>query len=72
MIIDGQELLIRPNLGRFTQPFSFIGLPALSLPIKRPSQLPLGLQIIAAPDREDLILRVARVLEEMLIDIPHK
>ncbi|NCQ94806.1 MAG: AtzE family amidohydrolase [Microcystis wesenbergii Mw_QC_S_20081001_S30D] len=66
MIIDGQELLIRPNLGRFTQPFSFIGLPALSLPIKRPSQLPLGLQIIAAPDREDLILRVARVLEEML------
>ena len=66
MIIDGQELLIRPNLGRFTQPFSFIGLPALSLPIKRPSQLPLGLQIIAATDREDLILRVARVLEEML------
>jgi aspartyl-tRNA(Asn)/glutamyl-tRNA(Gln) amidotransferase subunit A len=66
MIIDGQEVLIRPNLGRFTQPFSFIGLPALSLPIKRPSQLPLGLQIIAAPDREDLILRLARVLEEML------
>jgi aspartyl-tRNA(Asn)/glutamyl-tRNA(Gln) amidotransferase subunit A len=50
MIIDGQELLIRPNLGRFTQPFSFIGLPALSLPIKRPSQLPLGLQIIAVPE----------------------
>jgi aspartyl-tRNA(Asn)/glutamyl-tRNA(Gln) amidotransferase subunit A len=66
MIIDGQEVLIRPNLGRFTQPFSFIGLPALSLPIKRPSQLPLGLQIIAAPDREDVILRVARVLEDML------
>ncbi len=72
MIIDGQELLIRPNLGRFTQPFSFIGLPALSLPIKRSSRLPLGLQIIAAPDREDLILSVARVLEEMLIDIQHK
>ena len=72
MIIDGQELLIRPNLGRFTQPFSFIGLPALSLPIKRSSRLPLGLQIIAAPDREDLILRVARVLEEMLIAIPHQ
>lgn len=67
MIIDGQEVLIRPNLGRFTQPFSFIGLPALSLPIKRPSQLPLGVQIIAAPDREDLILSVARVLEEMLL-----
>jgi aspartyl-tRNA(Asn)/glutamyl-tRNA(Gln) amidotransferase subunit A len=67
MIIDGQEILIRPNLGRFTQPFSFIGLPALSLPIERPSQLPLGLQIIAAPDREDLILSVARVLEEMLV-----
>jgi aspartyl-tRNA(Asn)/glutamyl-tRNA(Gln) amidotransferase subunit A len=37
------------------------------LPIKRPSQLPLGLQIIAAPDREDLILSVAKVLEEMRI-----
>jgi 1-carboxybiuret hydrolase len=72
MIIDGQELLIRPNLGRFTQPFSFIGLPALSLPIKRPSQLPLGIQIIAAPNREDLILRVARVVEEMSIDIWQK
>jgi Asp-tRNA(Asn)/Glu-tRNA(Gln) amidotransferase A subunit family amidase len=30
------------------------------------SQSP-GLQIIAAPDREDLILSVAKVLEEMLI-----
>jgi aspartyl-tRNA(Asn)/glutamyl-tRNA(Gln) amidotransferase subunit A len=67
MIIDGQEVLIRPNLGRFTQPFSFIGLPALSLPIKRSSKLPLGLQIIAAPDQEDLILRVAKVIEAILV-----
>jgi aspartyl-tRNA(Asn)/glutamyl-tRNA(Gln) amidotransferase subunit A len=67
MIIDGQEVLIRPNLGRFTQPFSFIGLPTLSLPMKRPSQLPLSLQIIAAPDREDLILRVAKVIEAIMV-----
>ncbi|MCW6036123.1 AtzE family amidohydrolase [Spirulina subsalsa FACHB-351] len=61
--IAGQETLVRPNLGRFTQPFSFVGLPALSIPIQRPNQLPLGVQLIAAPYNESLILRVAATLE---------
>jgi aspartyl-tRNA(Asn)/glutamyl-tRNA(Gln) amidotransferase subunit A len=54
---------VPPNLGRFTQPLSFVGLPVLSVPIQRPGDLPLGVQIIAAPDNETLILRVAAVLE---------
>ncbi|WP_036483539.1 AtzE family amidohydrolase [Myxosarcina sp. GI1] len=58
-IINGEEILIRPNLGRFTQPFSFIGLPVLSIPIKPNDSLPIGVQIIAAPNRESLILRLA-------------
>lgn len=63
MIIAGEEVLIRPNLGLYTQPLSFIGLPVLSVPVHRPNALPLGVQIIAAPYNEALILRVAKGLE---------
>lgn len=65
MILDGEEILVRPHLGLFTQPLSFIGLPVLSVPIQRPNTLPLGVQLIAAPYNEALILRVAAVLEAM-------
>ncbi|MDZ8188922.1 MAG: AtzE family amidohydrolase [Nostoc sp. ChiSLP02] len=63
MILDGEEILIRPHLGLFTQPLSFIGLPVLSVPIVCPDALPLGVQLIAAPYNEALILQVAAVLE---------
>ncbi len=63
MILDGEEILVRPHLGLFTQPLSFIGLPVLSVPIQRPNSLPLGVQLIASPYNEALILRVAAVLE---------
>ncbi|MBC1238189.1 AtzE family amidohydrolase [Nostoc sp. 2RC] len=63
MNLDGEEILIRPHLGLFTQPLSFIGLPVLSVPIQRPNALPFGVQLIAAPYNEALILQVAAVLE---------
>jgi AtzE family amidohydrolase len=63
-IFGGVEMPVRPNLGIFTQPFSFIGLPVVAVPIAVPGQvLPLGLQVIAAPWREDIALRVARQFE---------
>jgi AtzE family amidohydrolase len=63
--IAGKEVPMRPTLGIFTAPISFIGLPAVVVPAKRPpGALPLGIQAIAAPWREDLALRVARTLEE--------
>lgn len=63
--IQGEETLIRPNLGLYTQPLSFIGLPVLSVPVVRPEgSLPLGVQIIAAPYQEASILRVAQGLFE--------
>lgn len=65
MLLDGEEILVRPYLGQFTQPLSFIGLPVLSVPIKRTNALPLGVQIIAAPDNEAKILQVAGLLEKM-------
>jgi AtzE family amidohydrolase len=63
MVIATQEILVRPNLGLFTQPLSFIGLPVLCVPVQRPGALPLGVQIIGAPYSEAVILRVAAVLE---------
>ena len=64
MILNDQEILVRPHLGLFTQPLSFIGLPVLSVPIKQENSLPLGVQLIAAPYNEALILQVAQVLEK--------
>jgi AtzE family amidohydrolase len=63
MILDGEEILVRPHLGLYTQPLSFIGLPVLSVPIQQENDLPLGVQLIAAPYNEALILQVASVLE---------
>ena len=63
-MLDGREALVRPNIGIFTQPISFIGLPVVAAPIWTEGEpLPLGVQIIAPPWREDLALRVARALE---------
>ncbi len=61
--IDGAELLARLHLGVFTQPLSFIGLPVISVPVRRSSGLPLGVQLIGAPWEEAKLLRVAAALE---------
>lgn len=64
-VLGGKELPVRPNLGIFTQPISFIGLPVVSVPVwLEGSSLPIGVQIITAPWREDMALRVAAWLEE--------
>lgn len=62
-VLDGQEMLVRPNIGIYTQPISFIGLPVAAVPVWLDDGLPLGVQVIAAPWREDLALRVAYYLE---------
>jgi len=62
MMLDGVEVPLRANIGIFTQPISFIGLPVVCVPV--PLQpLPIGVQIIAAPWREDVALRIAHHLE---------
>jgi aspartyl-tRNA(Asn)/glutamyl-tRNA(Gln) amidotransferase subunit A len=64
-VFGGVEMPVRPNLGIFTQPFSFVGLPVAAVPIAMDGQtMPLGMQVIAAPWREDFALRVARQLEK--------
>ena len=63
MMLDGQEVPLRPNIGIFTQPISFIGLPVVAVPVPL-APLPIGVQVIAAPWREDIALRVAHTLEK--------
>ena len=64
--LDGITVPLRPNLGVFTQPISFIGLPVAAVPVRPDAGLPIGVQVIAAPWREDLALRVAATLEAAL------
>ena len=61
--IDGQTVPSRPYIGVYTQPLSFIGLPIVAAPLRLSGQLPIAVQIIAAPWREADALRVARALE---------
>jgi Asp-tRNA(Asn)/Glu-tRNA(Gln) amidotransferase A subunit family amidase len=57
------------HLGVFTQPLSFAGLPVVAAPVAPPiagaGPLPLGVQIVAAPWREDLVLRVAAAAQAL-------
>ncbi|MDE8651308.1 AtzE family amidohydrolase [Novosphingobium album (ex Liu et al. 2023)] len=64
ILIDGAMVPARADLGIHTQPISFTGLPALSVPLHRPGRLPLGLQLIGGPDGEPALFRFAAGLEE--------
>jgi aspartyl-tRNA(Asn)/glutamyl-tRNA(Gln) amidotransferase subunit A len=61
--LDGVDLPVRANLGLYTQPISFIGLPVVAVPVPL-TPLPIAVQIVAAPWREDVALRIAYALEE--------
>jgi len=63
-VLDGAELPVRANIGIHTQPISFIGLPVVAVPVPL-EPMPIGVQLIAAPWREDIALRVAHALERM-------
>jgi len=63
--INGIQHPARAAIGLLTQPISFAGCPVLAAPMW-PTQtggLPIGVQVIAAPWREDLAFRAAKALE---------
>ncbi len=66
--IAGQRLPARASMGLLAQPISCIGLPVVTVPLWGLSasapHMPIGVQLIAAPWREDLALRVAAELEQ--------
>ncbi len=61
--VDGETIPVRPMLGVYTQPISFVGLPVLAVPLQRPGRMPIGVQLIAAPWNEAVLFRVAAALE---------
>ena len=63
-VLDGVEMPVRANIGIHTQPISFVGLPVIAVPVPL-EPMPIGVQIIASPWREDIALRVAHALEKM-------
>lgn len=68
MVVQGKTVATRANIGIMTQPISCLGLPVCTVPVwpHTPESilpLPIGVQVIAAPWREDLCLQVAMQLE---------
>lgn len=62
--LDGETMPARPNIGLFTQPISFIGLPVVAVPVwLETASLPIGVQVIAPAWREDIALRIADRLQ---------
>lgn len=62
--VRGETLPLRPSLGLFTQPISCVGLPVAAVPVQG-AGLPIGVQLIAPPWREDLCLKAAFALQTM-------
>jgi len=71
MEMGGQPVSVRKNLGAFTQPISYIGLPVLTAPVNRTGQLPIGVQIIAPSWREDLALATGLKLQRLGVAAAH-
>ncbi|MET0241050.1 MAG: AtzE family amidohydrolase [Sphingobium sp.] len=62
--VNGRDVPTRPNIGLMTQPLSFVGLPIVAAPIRN-GRMPIAVQLIAPPWREDIALRAAAQLERM-------
>lgn len=60
--VGGIELPAGAILGLYTQPLSFSGAPVVAVPVPL-APLPVAVQIVAAPWREDVALRIAHALE---------
>ncbi|TZG27849.1 amidase family protein [Sphingomonas montanisoli] len=63
MMVGGEKVPARANIGLLTQPLSFIGLPVLTMPLLRPGKLPLGVQLVGKPGSEATLFAAAARLE---------
>lgn len=60
--VNGADVPTRANIGLLTQPLSFVGVPIVTVPIAN-GAMPIGVQVIAAPWREEVALAAARRIE---------
>ncbi|PPI87684.1 Asp-tRNA(Asn)/Glu-tRNA(Gln) amidotransferase GatCAB subunit A [Candidatus Pantoea edessiphila] len=68
--IKGHILPAKSSIGMLTQPISFLGLPVCTVPFKTQNGLPVGIQLIAAPFKEEITLRAAYFLEKQGLTMP--
>jgi 1-carboxybiuret hydrolase len=71
LLINGRSIATKAGLGVLTQPISCVGLPVCTVPVwpevgDTPAEraLPVGVQLIGPPWREDRCLAAARTLEQ--------
>ncbi|PKH21228.1 Asp-tRNA(Asn)/Glu-tRNA(Gln) amidotransferase GatCAB subunit A [Enterobacterales bacterium CwR94] len=64
LLLNQTEMNVKASMGMLTQPISFLGVPVVTVPLRAASGLPIGVQVIAAPYREDRCLQVAHWLEQ--------
>jgi aspartyl-tRNA(Asn)/glutamyl-tRNA(Gln) amidotransferase subunit A len=62
LIVGDAEVPLRPNLGLYTQPISFAGLPVVAVPMDTGTALPIGVQLIGPPGSEATLVAAAERL----------
>ncbi|MES9540640.1 MULTISPECIES: amidase [unclassified Actinomadura] len=70
LALNGTPVDVRAALLAFTSPWSVLGLPAVSLPAALIDGLPAGVQLIARPGAERLLLAAARHLAKTASSAP--
>ena len=69
--IRGNSLPTKASMGMLAQPFSYVGLPVCTAPVRTNSGLSIGVQLIAAPYQEAIALEAAWQLEQADITLKH-